>query len=86
MNSEQYVSGLFSSILGRKLMGYSTCLVQQDGATAHTARLSMNVISETFAGRLIFRNGDISWSPRFPDCGALLRLFYGVPEVKSVPR
>ena len=39
----------------------------QDGATVHTVKVSMNVILEIFAGRLIFRNGNISWPPRSPD-------------------
>ena len=34
---------------------------------AYTARASTNVIRETFAGRLISKNGDIPWSPRLPD-------------------
>ena len=39
---------------------------QQDGTTAHTARISMNFIYETFAERFISRNGDIPWPPRSP--------------------
>ena len=40
---------------------------QQDGTTTHTARVTMNVIRKTFAGRLITRNGEIPWPPRSPD-------------------
>jgi hypothetical protein len=32
---------------------------QQDGATSHTARVSMNILKELFPNRLISRNGDI---------------------------
>ena len=45
---------------------------QQNGYTAHTARVLLNVIRETLTGRLIARNGDIPWPPG--------------PEIQSVPR
>ena len=40
---------------------------QQDGATAHTARRSMEMLRELFPGRLVSLRGDISWPPRSPD-------------------
>lgn len=40
---------------------------QQDGATAHTARASMNLLQENFPQKLISRFGDIPWPPRSPD-------------------
>ena len=40
---------------------------QQDGATAHTARASMNLLRENFPQKLISRFGDIPWPPRSPD-------------------
>lgn len=40
---------------------------QQDGATAHTARRSMEMLRELFPGRLVSSRGDISWPPRSPD-------------------
>ena len=40
---------------------------QQDGATAQTARVSISVIRETFAGHLVSKNGDIPWPPRLTD-------------------
>ena len=33
----------------------------------HTARETMAILTEAFPGRLISRNGDISWPPRSPD-------------------
>jgi hypothetical protein len=33
----------------------------QVGATAHTARLSMNTLRAAFPGRLLSRFGDIQW-------------------------
>lgn len=40
---------------------------QQDGATTHTAKMSMDVIPSTIPGRLVSRNGDVPWPPRSPD-------------------
>ena len=35
-------------------------LFQQDGATSHTARMSMNAVNALFPNRVISRNGDIA--------------------------
>lgn len=43
---------------------------QQDGATCHTARETMNLLRTLFPGRLISRFGDVSWPPRSPDLTA----------------
>jgi len=40
---------------------------QQDGATAHTARVSMEVVRRMFPQHVISRFGDVSWPPRSPD-------------------
>ena len=40
---------------------------QQDGATAHTVRVSMEVVRRVFAQHVISRFGDVSWPPRSPD-------------------
>ena len=40
---------------------------QQDSATAHTARLSMNTLHAAFPGRLLSRFGDIQWPSNSPD-------------------
>ena len=40
---------------------------QQDGATPHTARLSMDVVRRMFPGRVFSRFRDIPWPPRSPD-------------------
>ena len=49
---------------------------QQDGATAHTARLSMNTLSAAFPGQLLSRFGDIQWPSNSPDLTAA-DFFYG---------
>jgi hypothetical protein len=41
--------------------------MQQDGATAHTARPSMDVLRREFPNRLISRFGDVNWPSRSPD-------------------
>ena len=40
---------------------------QQDGATCHTARPTINLLRPLFPGRLISKNGDFDWPPRSPD-------------------
>ena len=40
---------------------------QQDGATAHTARASMELLREHFPSRLISLRGDLPWPARYPD-------------------
>ncbi|CAA9997506.1 unnamed protein product, partial [Nesidiocoris tenuis] len=40
---------------------------QQDGATTHTARISLNFLRRIFPGRVISRHGDVPWPPRSPD-------------------
>lgn len=40
---------------------------QQDGATAHTARATMDIVKEAFPGRVISRFGDLAWPARSPD-------------------
>lgn len=40
---------------------------QQDGATPHTSRASMNIVRRIFPEKVISRYGDIPWPPRSPD-------------------
>ena len=40
---------------------------QQDGATAHTARETMDMLRTHFPNRVISRFGDVSWPPRSSD-------------------
>ena len=40
---------------------------QQDGATPHTANITMEWLDRRFAGRLISRRRIPEWSPRSPD-------------------
>ena len=40
---------------------------QQDGATAHTARQTIDLLKKMFPGRLVSKKGDFEWPPRSPD-------------------
>ena len=40
---------------------------QQDGATPHTANITLEWLDRRFAGRLISRRRIPEWSPRLPD-------------------
>jgi hypothetical protein len=43
---------------------------QQDGATTHTARISMQTVGEMFPKHVMSRFGDIAWPPHSPDLSA----------------
>ena len=51
-----------------------------DGATAHTASKSMEILKEMFPSRLISLRGDIAWPARSPlaRLGTLRFFFFGV--------
>ncbi|QQP40330.1 Uncharacterized protein FKW44_014334, partial [Caligus rogercresseyi] len=44
---------------------------QQDGATCHTTRETMNMLKDEFGEQLISRNGPVSWPPRSCDLTTL---------------
>lgn len=50
---------------------------QQDGATAHTARDSMDLLRQHFPDRLISLRGNLPWPARSPDLTPC-DFFYGV--------
>ncbi|GFV29608.1 uncharacterized protein TNCV_329741 [Trichonephila clavipes] len=57
---------------------------QQDGATGHTARATIDLLKDTFSDRLISRFGPVNWPPRSCDltpldyflCGYVKSLVY----------
>jgi hypothetical protein len=53
--------------LRRRDIDLATFWYQQDGATAHTARQSMNALRTVSEHRIISSYGDISWPARSPD-------------------
>ena len=50
---------------------------QQDGATCQTTRLNMEILRQTFPGRLISRFGDVEWMARSPDLSPLDYFLWG---------
>jgi hypothetical protein len=50
---------------------------QQDGATSHTTRLSKQTIRRLFPGKVISRNGDVTWPSRSPDLSACDYFLWG---------
>ncbi|PNF38720.1 hypothetical protein B7P43_G14368 [Cryptotermes secundus] len=71
VTSERYVTMLETFLAARIHSVPNTDIentwFQQDGATAHTARVSMAAVRHLFGNRVISRNGDIAWPPRSPD-------------------
>ncbi|GFX83568.1 uncharacterized protein TNCV_325171 [Trichonephila clavipes] len=55
---------------------------QQDGATCHTARATIDLSKDTFADRLISRFGPVNWPPRSCDLTLLDYFLWGY--VKSL--
>lgn len=72
VNSNRYISMLQHFLEPRieeiiEEEGLEDLWFQQDGATPHTARNSMNILSELFPHRLISLRGDLGWPARSPD-------------------
>ncbi|GFV76416.1 DUF4817 domain-containing protein [Trichonephila clavipes] len=55
---------------------------QQDGATCHTARATIEVLKDTFSDRLISRFGPVNWPPRSSNLTTLDSFLWGY--VKSL--
>ncbi|GFU99186.1 uncharacterized protein TNCV_1229001 [Trichonephila clavipes] len=55
---------------------------QQDGATRHTARATIDLLKDTFGDRLISRFGPVNWPPRSCDLTLLDYFLWGY--VKSL--
>lgn len=69
VNSQRY-RHMLQTFLVPELHEHENLWFQQDGATAHTARISMAVLRNLFPGRLISRFGDVPWPARSPDLTA----------------
>ncbi|GFW28837.1 putative DD41D transposase [Trichonephila clavipes] len=50
---------------------------QQDGATCHTARATIDLLKDTFGDRLISRFGPVNWPPRSCDSTPLDYFLWG---------
>ncbi|GFV29707.1 heat shock 70kDa protein 8 [Trichonephila clavipes] len=51
--------------------------LQQDGATCHTARATIDLLKDTFGDRLISRFGPVNWPPRSCDLTPLDYFLWG---------
>lgn len=73
VNGERYremLQQFFIPELRRSGININDTWFQQDGATAHTARETLNLLRNVFHNHLISRFGDIPWPPRSPDVTA----------------
>lgn len=64
---EEMLNNFLRPELERRQVNMRDVWFQQDGATAHTARASMEVVRQMFPGHVISRFGDVHWPPRSPD-------------------
>ncbi|CAI6355943.1 unnamed protein product [Macrosiphum euphorbiae] len=78
VNGERYRS-MINNFFWPKLddMDTEDMWFQQDGATCHTARATMDILRERFEGMVISRNGDINWPPRSCDLTPLDFFLWG---------
>jgi hypothetical protein len=86
VNAERYnhmLETFFLPEMRRRNCNMARAWIQQDGATAHTARLSMNTLRAAFPGRLLSRFGDIQCPSNSPDLTAA-DFFMGVFESSSL--
>ncbi|GFX40211.1 transposable element Tc3 transposase [Trichonephila clavipes] len=54
---------------------------QQDGATCHTARATIDLLKDTFGDRLILRFGPVNWPPRSCDLTPLDYFLWGYVNI-----
>ena len=76
------------ALLGRFLMpeikahNLHDILFQQDGATCHTARETMNLLRSRFGEQFMFRLGPVDWPPRSCDITPLDFYLWGYVKSK----
>ncbi|GFW96874.1 uncharacterized protein TNCV_2160101 [Trichonephila clavipes] len=56
---------------------------QQDGATCHTARATIDLLKDTFGDRLISRFGPLNWPPRSCDLAPLDYFLWGYKKTNK---
>ncbi|GFV91806.1 uncharacterized protein TNCV_2974781 [Trichonephila clavipes] len=80
--------GSLQTCLRLRVVSVETCHIcqelwfQQDGATCHTARATIDLLKDTFGDRLISRFGPVNWPPRSCDLTPLDYFLWGY--VKSL--
>ena len=93
VTSESYAHMLLDFFIPRVqgLPVSKTTYFQQDGATRHTAKITMNILRPIFPGHLISRYGDIECPARSPDLsvcdfylwGHLTSVVYSAPSPRT---
>jgi hypothetical protein len=85
--ADRYVEILHNFLepeLRRRGIDLRTTWFQQDGATAHTAGASMNVVREMFPQHIILRYGHVQWPARSPDLSQCDYFVWGTLKVKCI--
>ncbi|GFW94561.1 hypothetical protein TNCV_4246021 [Trichonephila clavipes] len=59
-----WAGGIIGSYFFKNDEGHNELWFQQDGATCHTARATIDLLKYTFGDRLISRFGPVNWPPR----------------------
>lgn len=82
VNAARY-TGMVRTFLTQELVRFPQITwFQQDGATCHTARVSMTALRELFPNHIISINGDIVWPARSPDLSACDFFLWGFLKSK----
>ncbi|GFU00209.1 DUF4817 domain-containing protein [Trichonephila clavipes] len=77
-----WAGGIIGPYFFKNDEGHNELWFQQDGATCHTARATIDLLKDTFGDRLISRFGPVNWSPRSCDLTPLDYFLWGY--VKSL--
>jgi hypothetical protein len=91
VNSHRYIEMINNFVIPElhvRGMNTHTVWFQQDGATAHTARASKDLVRALFNNHVISRFGDVPWPPRSPDlstCGFFIWGFLKSRVYESKP-
>ncbi len=69
VNTERYVEMLRSFLVPqlKRRRKLSRTFFQQDGATCHTSRVTLEFLRKHFGDRLVSRSTEFQWPPRSPD-------------------
>ncbi|GFX21217.1 putative transposable element [Trichonephila clavipes] len=77
-----WAGGIIGPYFFKSDEGHKELWFQQDGATCHTARATIDLLKDTFGDRLISRFGPVNWPPRSCDLTPLDYFLWGY--VKSL--
>ncbi|GFT85330.1 transposable element Tcb1 transposase [Trichonephila clavipes] len=81
VNGDRY-RAMITNFFTPELNNHDVQELQQDGATCHTARATIDLLKDTFGDRLISRFGPVNWPPRSCDLTPLDYFLWGY--VKSL--